>query len=277
MKDSFLNELENQINIHDVPNKEEIMEKYRKRYDFGLEAGLSPEKIEEMLGDPREIIKEYLNPEEKKEEYAELVDRYELDVSTISDDIEFVYSKDSEVHVEFIDVELECYEVEKTAVKLKIAFLKRKFFSLNRRKSGTIRIEIPRDKVFQRMTVGTTSGDITLPVVKAEQIQLSTISGDCEFKTLEAPDISCTVVSGDITGENVKTRNISLSTISGDISIEFLVSETTKIDTVSGDVSIEEAKGNVSSTSVSGEVRVNGEETGLNVKSYVKGMFRDEK
>ncbi len=277
MKESFINELENQINIHDVPNKEEILNKYRKRYDFGLEAGLSCEKIEEMLGDPRDIIMEYVHPSNKKDEYAELLDKYELDIQTLSDDIEIVYSKDEDVHVEFEDIDLECYEIDKTSSRLKIAFKKRKFFSLNRRKSGIIRIEIPKDRLFQKIALFTTSGDIQVPEIKADSIKFNMVSGDCEFDTIEAPSFVCTMVSGDVEGGNIMAEDVRLETVSGDISVDFLVSETTKIDTVSGDVTIHEAKGNVSSTSVSGDVIVNGEEAGMNVKKYVKGMFKSEK
>ena len=40
-------------------NKSTIIEKYRKRYEFGLESGLSEQEIEEMLGDPETIAEKY--------------------------------------------------------------------------------------------------------------------------------------------------------------------------------------------------------------------------
>ena len=50
MKKEFIEELKNELNKHNVLEKDEILEKYSKRYDFGLEAELSCEEIEKMLG-----------------------------------------------------------------------------------------------------------------------------------------------------------------------------------------------------------------------------------
>lgn len=279
MKENFMNELENQINIYDVENKEEILEKYRKRYDFGLESGLSEEEIENMLGTPKDIVSKLVEKEKREkyfgdsdDSYAELLDSYEIDIQTISDDISFVYSKDTEYHVEFQDVDLDYYEIDKTENHLKIRFKKRKFFSS--RKNGLILVEIPKDRKLGNVKVSTTSGDILIPLIKTQDFQLNTVSGDCEFDTIEANTMVCSVVSGDIEGKNMKADEIRLDTISGDIEVEYVTCRNLKVDAVSGDVKIDEAEGNISSTSVSGDVIINGEETGRNVKKMIKGIFK---
>lgn len=278
MKEIYLNELENQINIQNVDGKQEILEKYRKRYDFGLEAGMSCEEIENMLGDPRDIIAGYRKQEESKNEtayeYAELTDKMSIEVQTLADDVEIIYSRDTEYHVEFEDVEPDLYEIDKSENRIKIIYKKKKFFSLNRKKSGLIRIEIPRSRVLKKLDISTASGDISIPSVKTDEFELGAVSGDCKFEDIESQYASFATVSGDIDGKNVTAKDIKMDTVSGDITVNFVVCENLKADSISGDITLREVKGNVSSTCVSGDITVNGEPCGTNVKNYVKGLFR---
>lgn len=279
MKEDYLSELENQINIQNVDGKADILEKYRKRYDFGLEAGMSCEEIEKMLGEPREIIAGYRKQKESKpsdedSKYADLMDKMTIDVQTLSEDVEIIYSDDLEYHAEFENVEPDLYEIEKTDTQIKIRYKKRKFFSLNRKKGGLIRIEIPRGRALKEFNVSTASGDIDIPSIKTEKFELGLVSGDCSFEDIEAKEVSFGIVSGDIDGKNLKAKDVKMDTVSGDISINFVVCESLKADTISGDIILREVKGNVSSTSVSGDVLINGEPSGTNVKNYVKGLFR---
>lgn len=277
MKQRFIEELENQINIHDVENKQEILEKYRKRYEFGLEAGLSEEEIEKMLGNPKDIIKDYIysNNQEIKEEYKELLDKYDIMVHSLCDDIHFVCSKDDGVHAELQNINVEAYEIEKTDTKLKICYKKSKFFSLNRKKGGKIQIEIPKNKLLGIVDISTTSGDINIPNLEANEFKINMVSGDCNLENIEVKIFICHLVSADVLGESILADEMKIDTVSGDIKIDFAVANNVKIDTVSGDVKIVEGKlGNVSSTSVTGDIMINGTPAVTNVKNYVKGMFR---
>ncbi len=283
MKEAFLMELENQINIHDIENKKEILEKYRKRYDFGLESGLTEEEIEKMLGTPEEIIAKYQQEdssfeEEKDNKSKKKESSYEIDIQTISDDVYFVESKDDEVHVELENTDLNSYEIKKTNKILKVHFLKRKFFSLNRLKGGIVRVELPKDRLVDSISVSTTSGDINMLDINAGTLKVSMVNGDMKFDTIEAETFMCHLVSADAKGDTLLSKEAYIDTVSGDVKIDFAVAETAKIDTVSGDVEIIEGKiGSVSSTSVTGEIIINKNSAVKSMKNYVKGIFKNEK
>lgn len=267
-------ELEDQINIHNVKNKKEIMDKYSKRYDFGIESGMTEEEVEMKLGSPEDIIKQYIN-DEVEGEIIDLTDDFIVDVRTISDDIELVYSKDNDIHVELININEDLYNVEKKGNNVSITFKKTKFFSLNRRKSGTIKVEIPKGIKLKSVNLSTTSADIEAKSFKTERFKYNSVSGDGKFEDLEADDFTYYAVSGDSSVKNLKAKNSKIDIVSGDLEIKLFLSEEAKISTVTGDVLIRDGKiDNVSSSSVSGDILINGEPINQNVKNYVKGFFR---
>ena len=96
----YLEELKNELEKENISNKDEIFKKYEDRYNFGLEAGLSDEEIEEMLGDIDDIIEKY---KEAEEEINENIDNEEnkaiLYVKVLRDDVVVRESKDDECHI----------------------------------------------------------------------------------------------------------------------------------------------------------------------------------
>ena len=57
--EEFLKELEEKLKEKNIENWEEILDKYEKRFNFGLESGLSVEEIIRMLGSVDDIIDSY--------------------------------------------------------------------------------------------------------------------------------------------------------------------------------------------------------------------------
>lgn len=274
MKKHFMAELEDQINIHNVKNKKEILAKYSKRYDFGIEAGMTEEEVEMKLGSPEDIIKDYI-VEEVEGEIIDFTDDYQIRINTISDDIDLVYSKDSNIHVELEDIDEALYDIDKSGNNVNITFKKTKFFSLNRRRGGTIRVEIPKEVKLKSVVLGTNSGDISTKSFKTEKFKYNSVSGEGSFEDLEADDFTFYSVSGDGKFKNVKAKYAKIDTVSGDLEIKFLIGEEAKISTVTGDVIIRDGKiDNISSSSVSGDIVINGEPVSTNMKNYVKGLFR---
>ena len=275
MKKDYLKRLEAELIYNNIKNKDEILEKYEKRYDFGIEAGLTEERVEEMLGTPEEIISEINNDENECDDIVDLTDKYEIDITTLSDNIEFVESIDDKVHVELVGVDENHYVIKKTDSKLDIKYKKTKFFSLNRKKNATIKIEIPKNQIFGNIVLATTSGDISLDSIRCDLFRVSVVSSDIKLNDIDCKRFHCHTVSGDIFIDTLTTKDIKIDTVSGDIKFEFAVAEKAVIDSVSGDVIITDGKiGAINSTSVSGDIIINGEEKCTNVKNYVKGMFR---
>ena len=65
--EEFIKELEEKLNENNISNVELIVAKYRKRYEFGLESGLSDDEIKSMLGSVEEIVNLYKNNNEFEE------------------------------------------------------------------------------------------------------------------------------------------------------------------------------------------------------------------
>ena len=115
MKKEYLKELTNELNKHNVADKDEIIEKYSKRYDFGLESELSEEEIENMLGNPKDIVKKYIR--ENEEEIIDFTNddngsfSKSLIVKTLSDDITITYANVDDIETSFEGIDKECYNI----------------------------------------------------------------------------------------------------------------------------------------------------------------------
>lgn len=275
MKKDYLKKLEAELIYNNIKNKDEILDKYEKRYDFGLEAGLTEQKVEEMLGTPQEIISELNEEYLANDDIVDLSDKYEIDINTLSDNIEFVESMDDKVHVELIGVDENHYVIKKTDSKLDIKYKKSKFFSLNRKKNAIIKVEIPKNQIFGDVVLATGSGDISLDEIRCDLFRVNVVSSDIKLNDIDCKKFHCHTVTGDILIDTLTTKSMKLDTVSGDIKFEFAVAEKAVIDSVSGDIIITDGKiGEINSTSVTGDIIINGEEKCTNVKDYVKGMFR---
>ena len=261
MKKEYLKELTNELNKHNVADKDEIIEKYSKRYDFGLESELSEEEIENMLGNPKDIVKKYIRENEE-----DIIDFTKDDsnnfsksliVKTLSDDISISYANVDEIETSFEGVDKECYNITEKNNVIRIEYFKRKFFNLYRSGGGKINIVIPKDYCFDKIEISTTSGDMDLDSLKANSIKVSMVSGDCDFTDFSAKEsISCTSVSGDFTGTTLDAQEVFINLVSGDIEIENVYAKQLNIDTVSGDVDIAYTNASVKTTAISADVNV---------------------
>lgn len=254
-------------------NKSTIIEKYRKRYEFGLESGLSEQEIEEMLGDPETIAEKY-RTETNNFENKRYDKEHNCVIKTVNDNITIKKSKDDKIHVYFEDCMDNAYDTKKCLKNgIKIEYDKTKYFGLNRKSGGMITVEIPEDRLFYRADISTASGDIKIDNLNSSDLEIVTASGDIVCHRLEAEKIKITTVSGEMFVDKGYSKNIVLSSVSGDIDFNHANSNELHVDTISGDANIKEATGNYKTSSVTGEITINGEKCG-NVKSYVKGLFK---
>ena len=104
MKETYLNNLSKALDSVHAKNKDEILKKYEKRYDFGLESGLSEEEIESKLGNPSDIAREYrddnFTSDGTKKEF-EFKKNYNLVIHTVNDIVHVKKSLDNKIHIKF--------------------------------------------------------------------------------------------------------------------------------------------------------------------------------
>ena len=258
MKEQYLEELKKELEEKGVSNKDAIVEKYQKRYDFGIEAGLSDNEIIEMLGNPKDIASRYQKIEDIAEEEGKENAGYNLSIRTAVDDINIYYRDIDKVHLYFDGINLADYQVENNT---KTGIL------INRRGSegglrvlkngGKITVEIPLNRVFDKVSIWTASGDHNIEKLKAKSISISAVSGDFDGDYFEAENISFSTVSGDIDVKKIKASKLNLNTVSGDVDIDEVDAPKVNVTTVSGDINIKKCDGNVNAAVVSGDVVVN--------------------
>ena len=281
MRDEYLKLLQEELENNGFVNTDEIVDKYRKRYDFGLESGMSEEEIEERLGDPKEIVSKMTDESNKADnEYNESGSDspLKIEIMTVADDVKFEESIDGETHVYMDDIDEESYEIINNNREIVIKSYKKKYFSLNRRRPGLFTIALPKDYKLGKMKLNSNSGDfIAKTDLNTKNFTLNMVSGDADFKKVTAKEFTIHVVSGDCEIDEINTEEAQISTVSGDIDIDYILANNVKIDTVSGDITIKESSYamNIKSNSISGKVMVNGKKY-KTVSSKVKEVFKSE-
>lgn len=270
MKDNFLKELKEElinVNANDIDS---ILKKYEARYDFGLESELSCEEIEQMLGNPKDIAAKYKNNSKvKKEVNSDVV------IKTVNDDIIIEKSNDDKIHMLFDGVDFDLYSSHKDCISEKgviFEFLKSKYFGLNRKTGGIITLQIPEGRTFNKVYLYTQNGDIKLNEIECNSFELNTQNGDITIKKIKALNTKFHTVSGDISCYKIESNDTRLSNVSGDIVIHSISGNNLVIDTVSGDVCVRTCDAKYKTSSVVGEVIVNGENCG-SLKKNIKGVF----
>ena len=272
-KEQYLSELKELLDLNDFTNEEKqsILIKYRKRYDFGLESEMTDEEIVNMLGTPTDVINKYIKIETKRveekkyinEEKANYKKGYNLKIKTVGDQIVMLESEDDDCHLEFEGVDLSMYNIiNNTEEGVKVDYIKTKFFGLNRRKGGVITLKVPKDKVFDEALLSSVSGNIRSTLVKANKLDVSTTSGDVDLIDAESnEEVHINTVSGDTLVHLVKGTRLALNTVSGDVKITKAIVSKVSINTVSGDVSIDETTtDDVNASSISGDILISGKE-----------------
>lgn len=262
-KDEYLKKLDEELTNNNVRDKEkeEILNKYQKRYEFSLEADISEDEIEDMLGSPATVASKFKRDvkEDKvvDEEEVNYKSGYNLTIRTISDDIIFRVSNDDKNHIHFDDIDPNLYNVSTNSNDgIRLEYKKEKYLSLNRR-SGTITISIPKGKVFDKIYISSVSGDVEGIDLAGKEINFQFTTADYKFHKLTADEITIRTVSGDVDIYNIESKLVLLNTVSGDIKVNAIKSNLTKIDAVSGDVIVAKLDGEFKYNTLSGDVKIN--------------------
>lgn len=269
MKDDYLRRLNEELTKNNVKNKDEILEKYKKRYEFGLESGLDEKTIEDMLKSPEEIAEKYKNTKYKKEKYNK---NYNLLIRTVNDIVNIKESRDDKIHIIFDSKDYDNYVVKDNHEGLVIDYPKSQYFSLNRKKPEEILVELPKNLIFDSSEISSAAGDINISFIQSNKICIYTTSGDINIYNAESKSINLTTVSSEINTDYIHTERISVSSVSGKIKMNEVDAESLIIDTISGDVDVKKMDGKIKTSSITGNIMVNNEECG-NLKKFVKGVF----
>ena len=271
----FLDELEEELDEIGAVNKDEIIERYKKRMRLGLEAGMSEKEICKRFKKPRDIAKEegivLVNDDNKspKNEKVESVDK-RIVIDLVGDDVEIEFTDDDKFVVENDTKNPENYEFinnsslfsYKDTKRIRIGFFKRK-------QSAKILIKIPKAH-YSDATIKLMAGDLKMGFLDASHVELSVTSTDGVISGINSNVFKLKIVSGDFDFDFVKSSDMSLSTVSGDVNIKKSIISNAEISSVSGDVKIIDNEGdNLKASSVSGVVEVNG----VNISKGIKGYF----
>lgn len=206
------------------------------------------------FGTSEEIRKEeYI----RKEEKIDLTDIEKLKFELDSSDVNVFFTEESELKViQYSYKELkgdEEFKVDKTSSNITIRKKNNIHFSFFYVNKIVLDVYIP--KMYEKeLDINAVSGDIkTNDNLKFKDLKIYTTSGDIEMGDIEADNINIETVSGEIELKKLESDEIKLKTVSGDILVE---SAKGKIEakTTSGDIEIEKIDGNVELTSTSGDI-----------------------
>lgn len=278
MKKEYMDNLKTALNNSSVKNKEELMNKIERRYDLGLEAGLKEEEIEEMLGDVETIVDQYMDSivdTDDENQNSEPNKSYKIELSSIGSDITIDLVDTKDIEYELVDCNIDYYDVITNPNEFKIKYKKSKFLGLNRKLSGNIYVKLPKSIVYDSVSIQSTSGDINITeLLNANNIKITTVSGDINFDNIKCNSIKFSIVSGDVTGLSIEGKEVIFDTVSGDISCNIINCDNLSLSSVSGDMNITHANANIKASTVSGDILVNNQIVGVNVKKTIKGLFR---
>ena len=278
MKSIYINELKEALLNSSVEYPKAFVEKIERRYNLGLEAGLSEEEIEEMLGSVDDLVDQYLDSLVDEDDINENINSsklYNIEIDTIRDDITIDVGDANNIDYEVISANPEYYDISFENDELKIKYKKIKFLGLNRQTRGHIKIKIPQNVLCNKLKLNSTSGDIIInDTVNVSFMRVNSVSGEINFDAIKGNEIKLTTVNGDINGISIDGNEVTIDTVSGDMCANIINCENLLLSSVSGDFNIAHVKANVKASSVTGDIKINGADVGVNVKKTIKGLFR---
>ncbi len=289
MREEYLANLEKALRENNISDYQEVYKKYEKRYDFGKEASLSDEEIEEKLGSIDDII-ENLKKNEivkvKENIVYDLGKSYNLTIKVVVDDV--IIKSDpfaSDISFKFEQVKENNYIIKNEEHNVSLTYKEKFFSSPSTKNSGTIYVIVPENIIFNEVTIAMGASDFTTNELKANKISIKNTSGDFNINFLNADSIELNNVSGDFNIEKIITNNIELNNVSGDFKITSLKGDL-KLSNISGDILIDTFFGNSKISNISGDIVLSGNSQDTldkkvskicaTVGKKVKGFFTDD-
>lgn len=232
-KNEYLQELESSLKNLNVENYEEIVEKYRKRFELANDAGMTEDEAIKMMGSVDSVCKKYVFTEDTTNYYEFF--EFKID-DALATDIKFIKGDKDGIVVNVDEDLIDKLNINRMDHKLVIndKFAK----SFFRKRKGNILIEIGPNIKFTKFEISTVNSDVEICDVEAHKFSVHNVAGDFSIEKLVCENISLTSVSGDFDINRITTKEIKISTVSGDANIKYIKADTAIFDTISGDITL---------------------------------------
>lgn len=199
----------------------------------------------------------------RKEEKIGITDIKKIDLEFKSSDLNVFFTEDSDIRVvQYSYKELredQLFQVNKSSSNVTI--------------KGNHK---PQFFFFYIGFMENTVYDVYIPKTYEGSLEIKAVSGDIEVnESLKLEDLTISSTSGNIKMGNVEANNIKIETISGDIKLQQLENDTLKLKTVSGEILVESAKGKIESKTTSGNIEIKKMEGNVEITS-VSGNVKSE-
>lgn len=265
MLEKYIEEIKNVANqCNEDPT--EIIELVKRRYDLGIEAGLSEEEIINMLPKIDDFFK-------KCENINNEVGLKLLQVEGIIDGDLYIEVSDNPGISYYIDEAITAF-YKVTSNDEELIIKQNHNFKLLRKGKGDIKIFINKDLFIEEVRLGAVAADIHCDYIfNCNKLSLSTVSGDVfgnSFNASKSTNIN--IVSGDVLIDKLNTGDVKISTVSGDLTIKNIKANDVKASTISGDVIVNGSVEMFRGSSVSGECILNSTKTILTVGDRFKNL-----
>lgn len=252
-KEEYLKKLEQLLSENSISNKEEIIDKYKKRFMLAEEAEMSINDTIEMLGTPEEVVSKYLNKiDVEKQNDNEL---YNLRINdAIIDEIIIKNGNEDKIIVNASEDLIDCIDIFQEGKTLIINDKKfKKFFT---KSVGELEIIIGKNIKFASVEFNLVNTDVKIEELITKRYQMNIVNGDIDADRIISGRCEINVVSGDHNIKYLKADDLVAATVSGDINVDYIDVKNASFDTVSGDINATGKVQNKKGTSISGDINI---------------------
>lgn len=268
----FLKRLEEELDRVGSANKEEILSKYRRRFELAKEAGMSEREAIEKFGSIERILAEegLCIPTEAREYRS-----YEVDISDSlaeriyfhlvdGDQVAYVVSSDLEKNLDVVMNEREMKIKDKTGGE-------------SDKKYGDMTVNIGRDLALSRVKISCVSAQCRFDDLKAKEFVFKMVDGKFDAGFLKAETIRISSVSGDISCAGIDAKNLNLKTVQSDADLGTVHAENASFYSVKGKIRADGEIKQSKVTTLNGSVLLNDKKMKPSLSEKFNGLFRKEK
>jgi DUF4097 and DUF4098 domain-containing protein YvlB len=164
----------------------------------------------------------------------------EIQIGVASDNVILKKTESSFVNIDYYKSKLYEYEfsVEDGILKIKQKRIRFTIFQIS--KSRNLEIALPGD--LEKVSIGASSGDLSLTGISVKDLAAHTSSGDIALSALSLEIGEIHASSGSVSLNGVVARTLDIATSSGDVTLKNVTADTGKIKASSGDFDFEDTE-----------------------------------
>lgn len=265
----FLKRLEEELNRVGATNKEEILSKYRRRFELAKEAGMSESETLEKLGSIDRILAEEgfcISAE------ARCYRSYEVDISdSLAESIHFrLVDGDQVAYVVSSDLERNL-DVVMNDREMRI---KDKSGGESDKKYGEMIVNIGRDLALSTVKISCVSAKCYLDDLKAKNFVFKMVDGELSAGLLEAETIRISSVSGNVSCAGIDAVSLNFKTVQSDADFGAVHVENANFYSVKGNIRMSGEIKESKVTSLNGTVWLNDKKLKPSLSDKFNGLFR---